>query len=233
MVASSSLVPLRLTMSTAAMIMPGVQKPHCRPWCSRKAACIGCSSSPWPRPSMVVTVAPSQESASVVQALHGPAVDMHDAGAALAGVAADVRAGQAQVLAQELHEQRARLDVGCDRFAVDGHRYGFLAQGLLRGLLAGRFFGFVFGQSGRGQSSSRRAPMPVIVAGMAACTTQGPRVRSDRRQHEVGGGMLRGTQVGGRKVDSLTLVLLAPSCWLSSCGCRLLALVSAAVVCLT
>ena len=40
------------------------------------------------------------------------AVDMHDAGAALAGVAADMGAGQAQLLAQELDQQRARLDLG-------------------------------------------------------------------------------------------------------------------------
>ena len=39
---------------------------------------------------------------------------MHDAGAALAGVAADMRAGEAQILAQELHQQRARIDVGGD-----------------------------------------------------------------------------------------------------------------------
>ena len=37
------------------------------------------------------------------------AVDMNDAGAALAGVAADMRAGQAEMLAQELHQQGAVL----------------------------------------------------------------------------------------------------------------------------
>ena len=36
---------------------------------------------------------------------------MDDAGAALAGVAADMRAGQAEVLAQILDQQRARIDV--------------------------------------------------------------------------------------------------------------------------
>jgi hypothetical protein len=39
-------------------------------------------------------------------ALHRLAVDMHDAGAALAGVAADMGAGQAEVFAQELNQQR-------------------------------------------------------------------------------------------------------------------------------
>ena len=42
--------------------------------------------------------------------------------AALAGVAADMGAGQPQVLAQELDEQRAPLDLAADRFAV--HRHG-------------------------------------------------------------------------------------------------------------
>src|SRR5262245_3113766 len=68
---TSSLKPLprRCTISTAAMIMPGVQKPHCRPWCSRKASCIGCSLPPWARPSMLRTLAPSQDAASVVHDL--------------------------------------------------------------------------------------------------------------------------------------------------------------------
>src|ERR1700722_10766446 len=67
MVFSSSSLPLRRTMSTAGMIMPGVQKPHCRPWFSRKASCIGCSFSPVARLSMVRTSAPSAVSARMVQ----------------------------------------------------------------------------------------------------------------------------------------------------------------------
>src|SRR5712671_827778 len=60
--------PLRCTKSTAVMIMPGVQKPHCKPWCSRKASCIGCSGAPSAaRPSMVRTSWPSAITASVVQ----------------------------------------------------------------------------------------------------------------------------------------------------------------------
>ena len=46
---------------------------------------------------------------------------MDDAGAALAGVAADMRAGQAELLAQQLHEQGAALDLGRHRLAVDRH----------------------------------------------------------------------------------------------------------------
>ena len=50
------------------------------------------------------------------------AVDQDGAGAALTGVAPDVRAGQAQVLAQEVDQEQARIDVSLARFAVDGHR---------------------------------------------------------------------------------------------------------------
>src|SRR5215471_21073467 len=40
------------------------------------------------------------------------AVEMHDAGAALRGVAPDMGPGQTQILPQELHQQRAGIDVG-------------------------------------------------------------------------------------------------------------------------
>src|SRR3954468_14013806 len=50
------------------MIMPGVQKPHCRPWLSRKASCIGCSVPLLARPSMVRTFLPSASQANMVQA---------------------------------------------------------------------------------------------------------------------------------------------------------------------
>src|SRR5262245_26326027 len=46
---------------------PGVQKPHCRPWCSTNARCIGCSSPSCPRPSIVVISWPSACCASMVQ----------------------------------------------------------------------------------------------------------------------------------------------------------------------
>src|ERR1041385_1821849 len=68
MVCSSSSLPLRRTMSTAVITMPGVQKPHCRPWFSRNASCIGCNGpSGAASPSMVSTAPPSAWSASVVQ----------------------------------------------------------------------------------------------------------------------------------------------------------------------
>src|SRR4051794_9383820 len=60
-----------LRRSTDCMIIPGVQKPHWRPWHSRKASCTGCSS-PFPpavaaSPSMVVTSCPSAWTASTLQ----------------------------------------------------------------------------------------------------------------------------------------------------------------------
>src|SRR3954463_4104270 len=50
------------------------------------------------------------------------AVEVDRAGAALAGVAADLRAGQAEAVPDEVDEQRPRLDVGFPLDAVDGHR---------------------------------------------------------------------------------------------------------------
>ena len=54
--------------------------------------------------------------------LRAPAVDEDGAGAALTGVAADVRAGQTQVFAEEVDEEHARVDVSLAHLAVDGHR---------------------------------------------------------------------------------------------------------------
>jgi hypothetical protein len=52
----------------AAITMPGVQNPHCRPCSSRNAACIGCISPSGPAsPSSVVTWPPSVCAASTVQ----------------------------------------------------------------------------------------------------------------------------------------------------------------------
>ncbi len=113
--------PSACTRSTAAMIMPGVQKPHCRPWCWRKASCMGCSLPSVARPSMVVILAPVAGGGEHGAGLGRAALDVHDAGAALAGVAAHVRAGEAQMIAQELDQQHARVDLGGDRLAVHGH----------------------------------------------------------------------------------------------------------------
>src|SRR5579871_486144 len=52
--------------------------------------------------------------------LDGAAVEEDGAGAALAGVAADVGTREAELLAQEAHEQLPRLDVGLALHPVDG-----------------------------------------------------------------------------------------------------------------
>jgi hypothetical protein len=59
-----------LHRSTALMTMPGVQKPHCKPWQSLKAACMGCMvPSASAMPSMVVISAPLCCTASVLHDL--------------------------------------------------------------------------------------------------------------------------------------------------------------------
>ena len=57
--------------------------------------------------------------------LHGDAVEVNDAGPALRRVAADMRAGQPQVLAQELDQERSGVDIGGDGFSVHRHRNGW------------------------------------------------------------------------------------------------------------
>jgi hypothetical protein len=51
--------------------------------------------------------------------LHGATVEVHRAGAAVRGVAADLGAGEVEVLPQEVDEQSARLDLELDRPTVD------------------------------------------------------------------------------------------------------------------
>src|SRR5689334_14370973 len=52
--------------------------------------------------------------------LYGTAIDMDDAGAALAGVAADMGAGQVQIFAQEMDEKGPVFDFSRDGLAVHG-----------------------------------------------------------------------------------------------------------------
>ena len=86
---------------------------------------------------MVVTLAPSICQAKTVQDFHCLAVHVHDAGAALRRVAAHMGAGEPQVLAQELHQQGARVDVTGDGFAVHRHSdggHGFPPKSWAKGL---------------------------------------------------------------------------------------------------
>ena len=102
--------------------MPGVQKPHCSACASRNACLQG----------MERAVALGGQAFDCRHAravgLHrehqaganGLVVDQHGAGTADAVLAADVRAGELQVMAEEVGEQQARLDFACERGAIDG-----------------------------------------------------------------------------------------------------------------
>ncbi len=70
-ISSSAGSGLLSSSQRAVIIMPGVQKPHCRPWQTAKASCTGSSLPPGARPSTVVTRRPSAMTASIVQDLSG------------------------------------------------------------------------------------------------------------------------------------------------------------------
>ena len=111
---------LFFSRSRAAMIMPGVQKPHCRAWLSWKACCIGCSvpfgGEALDRGDLAAVGLDGEHGA----ALHALPVEVDGAGAAVAGVAADDGADLAELLAQVVDEQRSRLDLVGVRHPVDG-----------------------------------------------------------------------------------------------------------------
>ncbi len=62
---------VRASRAVAVIIMPGVQKPHCRPCSWKKPSCTGCSTPPCSSPSTVATAAPSACTASSVHDLAG------------------------------------------------------------------------------------------------------------------------------------------------------------------
>ena len=105
----------------ALITMPGVQNPHCSPWHSLNAACIGCIV-----PSACGEPLDGDDGGAVglgrehVARLDGAAVEMDRARAALAGIAAHVRAGQREMGAQEFDQQRPRIDLRGHGLAVDG-----------------------------------------------------------------------------------------------------------------
>src|SRR5690606_25276317 len=61
------------------------------------------------------------------------AVDMHDAGAALRGVAADMRSGKPEILTQEMYEQRPVLDRARYFPAIHYQRYVRHGSSLISG----------------------------------------------------------------------------------------------------
>ena len=110
-----------LSSAFALISWPDVQKPHCGASCSTNACCSG-SSVPFEQPFDRLdrpAVGPHRELAARVDRL---AVEQHRAGAALAAVAADLRAGQPGVIAQHLGQRPAILDLERAPRAVDGER---------------------------------------------------------------------------------------------------------------
>src|SRR5213592_1031638 len=98
-----------LSSRCARTIMPGVQKPHCRPCIMRKPSCNADNEpSALATPSMVVTSEPWACTANTVQLF----TDMPSR--------STVQAPQ-WVVAQEMHQQRARFDEAFDLGAVHLH----------------------------------------------------------------------------------------------------------------
>ncbi len=102
--------------------MPGVQKPHCSAFFSWKAFCSRASSPESLRPSMVSTRQPFACTASIRQPRTISPSTRTRAGAAHAVLAAGVRAGQAEFLAQEIDQVLARLHAPADLGAIDRQR---------------------------------------------------------------------------------------------------------------
>ena len=139
---------LSFTRSIEAMIIPGVQNPHCRPCISWKAFCIGCrvplERDPLDRRDLAAVGLDGQDGA----ALHGLAVEVHGAGAAVAGVAPDDGADLAELLPQVVDEQRPRFDVVDVGRAVDPHVD--LGHAILRSEVWPRSLPEYTAESGRG-----------------------------------------------------------------------------------
>ena len=100
---------------------PEVQKPHCGASCSMKACCSGSSLPFCASPSTVwigAAVHPHRELAARV---HRLAVEQHRARAALAAIAADLGAGEPQVIAQQFDQRPAIFHLEAMGGAVDRH----------------------------------------------------------------------------------------------------------------
>ena len=101
------------------MIMPGVQKPHWRP-CFSQNAClervqVAAAGHALDRRDGAAVGLDGEHGAR----LHGVAVEMDGARAALGRVAADVGARQPEVLADDLDEEPPGFDVDVARYAID------------------------------------------------------------------------------------------------------------------
>ena len=167
--ASSGLVT-RFSRAAVAVSQPGVQYPHCIAPCSSQACCTGCSTPSSARPSTVVIRWPAASADGRDARGHRAAADQHRAGAAGALAAAELRAGDAQVIPQHLEQAPAVVRRHRPLGAVDDDRYCH------RGSFLGRVFigittGIVFPREHRrvrqdireyghaGRAGVRRAPI--------------------------------------------------------------------------
>ena len=97
--------------SAAAMIMPGVQKPHCSACAELKACCSGCSSPASPRIPSIVTIDARRPDTPAAGRIHRPAVEQDRAGTADALFASQVHSGAAEAVTEHVGER----DPGFDR----------------------------------------------------------------------------------------------------------------------
>lgn len=100
--------------------MPGVQNPHCKAWWRLKASCKADKTPPL----LLQTFDGLQRQAIGLHRQHqtaalGHSLYPHCAGATDAVLAAHVRACQAQLMAQHIHQQRAGVSRGAARQTVD------------------------------------------------------------------------------------------------------------------
>ena len=96
-----------------------MQKPHWSAWWRLKASWSGESVASPASDSTVSTARAVGLDREQAAAAHRDAVEPHGAGAADAVLAADVRAGEAEAVAEEVGQEQARLDVLDDDLAVD------------------------------------------------------------------------------------------------------------------
>ena len=97
--------------------MPEEQKPHCAALRAMNSFCRAASSPLSLSPSMVRRI--FRRSAPQGEAAAGrPAVEQNRAGAADAVLAAKVRSGQLELLAQEIRQMQARLHASAEGLSV-------------------------------------------------------------------------------------------------------------------
>jgi hypothetical protein len=99
--------------------MPGVQEPHCRPCISVNPCCTEHAIDLQSLDGADLVA--GRRGGQVSAGLGRKAVHQNDAGAAVRGVTAPMGSGQPQLVAQEMDEQHARLDIARVLLAVDGN----------------------------------------------------------------------------------------------------------------